>query len=1538
MSSTDSRIVTIKFDNTQFKREAQTTMTALDKLKQNMNFSSTSNAAKSSLGTIGGYFSKLKQSMGISGVATSVKTHLSGISNVLGKFGIHNPFAKTTDGLSTLQGDANKFSMTGITGGITEVNKSWMAMSTVAVTALATITNAAVTHGAQWAKSLTLDQVIGGFQEYETQMNSIQTIMANTGREGKKGLEEVNHALDELNHYSDQTIYNFTEMAKNIGTFTAAGVDLETSVQSIKGIANLAAISGSNSQQASTAMYQLSQALASGKVSLMDWNSVVNAGMGGKIFQEALTRTAVQMGELDKSAVKMIGPMKTLSVNGSSFRDSISSAAGQKNWLSSGVLTNTLKQLSGDMTEAELRAEGFSDAQVKAIMDMGKMGQDAATKVKTLTQLITTVKEAISSGWAQSFEIVFGNFNEAKRLFTDVSDTIGEIVKGSATQRNKLLESWKDLGGREAIIKGISNIFHALLDVLQPIGDAFRDIFPAKTAQDLMNMSEGFRDFTAGLSISDETAANLKRTFSGVFAIFHTIGSIIGGVIGLFGRLGGAVGESSGGFLDFTGGIGEFLVHVDNALTKGGMLEKFFDGLGDIIAVPLTFLRSVARTIGGLFSGFDTVAADAVGRSVDNVTSSLEPVSELGKSVGTVFGKLGGWMSDAADAVVEALSGIGEAIAGSIGPKTFEHSLSVINTALIGGIVLMLRNFVNNGIKIDFGGGVFDSIKQTLGAVTDHLSVMQTQVKADIIMKIAIALGVLAGAIFLLSTIDPDKLAIGLGGMVAGFAALQIGLVALTKYITYMGTLKLPFIIAGIMGLAGALLVMSIALKIMSTIDLGSLVKALLAFGASLYLMQKALTALGKNRSGILRTATAMLILGVAMNTIAIALKIFATMSLDEIGRGLLGLAGSLAVIAGAMRLMPRDMLAQSVALTAVGVALNLIAVSMRIFGRMKLEDIGKALVAMGGAMAIIAGAMHLMPANLPLTAAGLIAVSIALNLIGAALRVMGGMSWEQIAKGLVALGGAMAILAIGLNFMNGTLMGSAALMVAAMALTVLTPVLLALGAMSWEMIAKGLITLAGALTILGVAGYLLTPVVPSIIGLGFALLLLGAGMALAGAGAVGFATAFAEVVAVGQAGVKVLTDILKTLAQSIPTFMKNFGKGLAAFAKEIKKAGPDFVKAWTTILGAFLDGIIKNTPKMAKAFLTMLSAALRVISQAVPKIVAAGLDLIIGFLQAISNRLPKLIDLGADLIVKLMQGIQRNDQKIAQEGADTIISFVNAVANTIRTRSDDLGRAGGNLAAAIVEGMVKGIGSGVTSVVNAAENMAENALNAAKDFLGISSPSKKFRDEVGRNAVKGMAKGLKDRKSKKDVKDALVAVSKHAIKRARKALRDLEGKKGMDLLEGLDPRWRGGKKNRLLGVSREALKETRKLLRDEHHKDLAKALKAKYKIRPILDMTDIKKGAKNIDKHLKGGHRRPINPYVSSGRARYVSADMADARADVNRATPGVSAETQEAAINFFQNNYSPKALTPIEIYRKTNNQLSMAKEALKKRDSRSN
>ena len=405
MSKTiDEKVVEMRFDNKNFEQNVKQSMSTLDKLKQKLN--------------------------------------LTGASK----------------GLENINKASNKVDMKGMSSAIEGVQSKFSALEVMGITALANITNSAVNAGKRIVSALTIDPITTGFQEYETQINAIQTILANTQKEGTN-VEIVNKALDELNKYADMTIYNFTEMTRNIGTFTAAGVKLDTSVKAIKGIANLAAVSGSNAQQASTAMYQLSQALASGTVKLMDWNSVVNAGMGGQVFQDALKETARVHGIAIDQIIKEQG----------SFRDSLHTG-----WLTAEILTETLEKFTlstENMTEAEIQANrerlksiGYTDEQIDGIFELGKTATDAATKVKTFSQLWGTMKEAAQSGWAQTWRIIIGDFEEAKELLTSISNFFtgdnGVITKMN-NSRNALLNG--------ALGKGFEKLKETLNTIVKPV-------------------------------------------------------------------------------------------------------------------------------------------------------------------------------------------------------------------------------------------------------------------------------------------------------------------------------------------------------------------------------------------------------------------------------------------------------------------------------------------------------------------------------------------------------------------------------------------------------------------------------------------------------------------------------------------------------------------------------------------------------------------------------------------------------------------------------------------------------------------------------------------------------------------------------------------------------------------------------------------------------------------------------------------------------------------------------------------------------------
>lgn len=1513
MSGVDNRIVTMQFNNREFESNARTSMSTLAKLKESMNFGSIVGGTIRGLGAIQGALSKIGLKTPFAPLITGANKGLGLIGGTLDRLGMKNPFGGGIQGASDLQRAAQVAGGPGgmgvLEGGVTAVSGKFIALTTIAITALSNITNKAISAGTTFLKSFTVAPILDGLHEYETTLQSIQTVMANTDRP----LPEVEDALQRLNKYSDTTIYNFGQMAKNVGTFTAAGVDLETSVASIQGIANIAALSGSSAEQAATAMYQLSQAIASGKVGLMDWNSVVNAGMGGKKLQNALAQTAVAMGEIDAASVKLVGPMEKLEIKGQSFRESIMAQPGEESWLSSDILVNTLASLDGRFSvayqKAQLTEQGvrqFTDAQIKsnmaearanlekkngvkfsdkqyaALLKMAEASTKAAQDVKTLGQVFDIAKETIGSGWAASFKSIFGNLKQSKTLFTGMSNGLGDIIRKNALARNELLASWEARGGRTDLIDGLKNAWDALLGILGPIKKGFRDIFPRNNVKDLLSMTEGFKNFTEGLIPGKQTMKDIRDIAGGVFAVFGIGKTLLGGVVTLFKTIFDTVGGGNGDFLSFAAGVGDVVKRFDEFLKNSGIVTAFFEGLGQILSVPLALLLGVGDVLGSIFSGFDTGTADAVGKAVDGVGNRLSGLQVIGERIRSFFEKVGDIFGGLGKTIGNALMGIGDMIASMFTADTFGSTLDVINTTLLGALVLLIKNFFTKGVKVDLTGGLFDGIKQTLGEATGAFAQMQNTLKADIIMKLAIAIAVMAAALLVLSTIDPAALAKALGAMSVGFAILIGAIAALMKVLGPVGLVQLYVVTSAMTKMAFSILLLSFALKTLAGINFGDMLRGLVGLAGMLFILTKALVPLSANAKGMARASFSLILVGIAINILAVALKIFASMSWEEMAKGLAGLTGVLIALGIGLKLMP-PLQAEALGLIALGVALNLIAIALKVFATMTWEEMAKGLIMLAGSLLIISAAVNTMPKTMLLQAAALLVVSGALVILAGALKIMGGMGWEEIGKGMTVLAGAMLILGVALSFMGpSSILSAVAILIVAGALTVLVPVLVTLGSLQWGTLLKGLAGLALIFVILGAAGYALAPVAPVIVALGAALVLLGAGLLLAGAGAFLAATAFGIVVAAGSAGIQILVGLLASLIAAIPPAMKAFGDGVVRFAVAIGEGAPRIAAAFGQLLSNMIGQVIKNTPKLGRMFTVMLNTALKVIGNAIPRIANTGLKLIEGFLNAVDKRLPHIIDLAASIIVKFIDGIARNIDDIIDSGVRLILAFMRGVTKAIREHDKEFGEAGGDLAVAIVEGVVNGLKAGAGRISDAAVDAAKAAWQAAKDFFKIGSPSRLMHDTVGIPITQGMAGGIK-------------AGSGMVVKEIGDLGTTTVGKMG-EVMSGIND---------------------------------AFALDPNLNptITPVLDLAALTQEANKMSSILATA---PIMASVSYQAAADISA-MTQASADANNGSDGTDGtEGGKGDVSLTLELHSPKPIDSVESYRAGKTLISLAKEAL--------
>ena len=413
----DNQIVKMQFDNASFEKNAQQSMSTLNKLKQALKFEKVN--------------------------------------------------------LTPLQQAFNETEATATKAGF-HIRDIWLKVGNIIEQEVA---QKVVDAGKKMLNALSFEGINDGFKEYELKMGSIQTIMAGTG----ESLATVNHYLDELNTYSDKTIYSFADMTSNIGKFTNAGVKLKDAVAAIKGIANEAAVSGANANEASRAMYNFSQALSAGYVKLIDWKSIENANMATKEFKQTLIDVAQGIGTVVKvgddwqtTTTNMQGKISDLFNATKNFNDSLN-----HQWMTTDVLNAALKIYATDIRELsdsereayenELKALNMSDEQIKRYEELGVKAADAATEIKTFTMLIDTLKEAIGSGWAMTWQYMIGDFEQAKALWTDVGNTLSDVIGQVSDARNNFVKVALRTGWEKTIAGG------GLKDVI-PDAEKFRGV------------------------------------------------------------------------------------------------------------------------------------------------------------------------------------------------------------------------------------------------------------------------------------------------------------------------------------------------------------------------------------------------------------------------------------------------------------------------------------------------------------------------------------------------------------------------------------------------------------------------------------------------------------------------------------------------------------------------------------------------------------------------------------------------------------------------------------------------------------------------------------------------------------------------------------------------------------------------------------------------------------------------------------------------------------------------------------------------------
>lgn len=1314
--SVDQRVVEMKFNNRQFESGVKTSMSSLERLKSALNLDTASRS------------------------------------------------------LSKLEAAGRSFSLSGIDSGVSALTDRFSTMGIVGFTVIQNLTNTAINAGKRMTKALTGPLVDGGIKR------ALNIEKAKFQFEGL-GMDVEATMLSALEAVKG-TAFGLDEAAVAASQFGAtgmrAGEDMTSALRAISGVAAMTGSSYSDISQVFTTV--------AGNGRLMGTELLRLSSRG--INAAATLATAFNMTEEQVRSMVSKGQ-----ISFEMFYKAMDGAFGEHATRANETYTGSLSNM-----RAALARIGAAIA-TPAFENLRKM-------FNALTPVIDSVHNAIKP--------LISSFSDAIAIVSQLTVKVLESLDLSSFGSSipKVLDAIRNL------VYGVSSILIVFADILEPIEQAFRDVFPPMTIQTLVDVTAKFRALMETFKIGEKTTENIRRTFRGLFAALDFAKQVIFVIAKSLGGLLKVIFPVAESLLYVTAIIGDFVYGLNNMLRSSDTLNVAFSKISKILAPIASVITNSIRAIVRALDDMIRIDTSGVESFFERLQLRFAPFTKLGGMVSAAIGGLVNMLKKSspifvklADIIGGAFDNLRNALMKAFNSGDFNAIFDVLNKGLFATLLVGLNLFVNKlGNFITTAGGYGSRFKSILTGVRKSLEQYQNTLKANVLMKIALAIGILSVALVALSMVDSVKLTVALSAMTVmfvqlfgaltvfqklmsggmGFGAMTtltlslIGLSAaillLSFAVTRLSKLDWNGLLKGLVGVAGlsavlvgtakllegtsvklirgslgfilfgtALLVLTSAVKRLGEMDIQSLTKGLIGVGVlaaqiALFMKVADLKGIGLFKGlGFIALATAMLILA---NTV----KKFSEIDTQGLTKGLVVLGLTLAQIAIFVKLTgdSKRVISTAIGLTILGAAMLIFASAVNKMGGMSWDTIGRGLVTMAGALAIVAGAMSIMPKGLIFKGTGLLLIATSLIVLSNALANMGGMSWSEMAKGLLTLAGALTIIAVAMGFMTTAIAGAAALLIIAGSLAILAPVLKLLGSMSlWE-ITKGLVALAGVFTILGLAGVVLGPLIPLILGVSAAMALMGVGVLALGAGILLFSAGVAALAVSGAAGAAALVLAISGIIGLIPFAAKSLAVGFIELVKTLAEGKMALSKALTEIIIVLIDAIVDITPKIVGALFTLVDMILKTLVKYTPKIVNAGYDIMINFMNAISKKVPELMDAGAHLVISFINGladtIQSNTDPLLDAMENLVDVIIEATLKAFKRSITKFKDVGGD----IVSGVTEGVRAAAGAPVRAVKGMANNMIESARSVLRIFSPSRIFRF-FGNMVGVGLEKGVEE-------------------------------------------------------------------------------------------------------------------------------------------------------------------------------------------------
>lgn len=949
-------------------------------------------------------------------------------------------------------------------------------------------------------KSLSTDQISAGMSKYTQKTEAMATIMAATG----KSTEEVNETLAKLSKYADETSYSFTDMTSNIGKFTSVGVELETAENAMEGIASWAAKSGVDAAGASRAMYNISQAMGVGKMTAIDWKSIENAGMATKEFREEAIKSAEALGYLKREGDKLYDNTGT-EVNFKNFRDTLKSG-----WFQSAVMLDVFSKYSDVTTE------------------FGKAAKAAAAESKTFQHAVETVKDEISSGWMTTFEYIFGNIDEAKKLWTEVGNMLSAFFNRNEKARNQMFKAWHDNGGRELMIESLRAIYDTIMSIMEAAKQGFREVFPKMTGKRLLELTWKIRNFTTSLVPTEEQLEKIRNIVRGFSHIFVGFRKILDAIIKPFKSIGKESKKSGEGVNKFLSVLEKIAGKIEEVVDSKGF-EKFTNGISKVISKIISVFQKLFNYVSEKFP----VIKDKIKTFFEGLREFFDPVIQYFKGLWEkIFPK------DSIDKAKEKLAGLTDFASGiGLGLKTKKVKAKDLLQEKInkyGEDSLIVKKFRDLHPELADDGeetvSIFERLKEKLQPLIDFFKKVGDVLKAiwekvkpvvtvmwnwltDTLGKIAdkikeappidlkkgffgtlfSLLGLFAGGLGLKGLANMNKATGGIADALSNFG--KNGLLGfltggkdnpifgfLNGLTDTLKAMQKEILAKAIKEIATAVIMLVAAVVVLSFIDTekadAAVVTVTTLVGDLIALLITATVASKKSdETGMAKVGAAIMLMSAGVLLLAAAVAKLSKIDSKAMWRGVDAVTYLMAGIAASIRIMSTDSKSlggAAAAMLAFALAMLLLVIPIKILGKMEMEVLIKGIGSVGAMMLLMAASIRIMSSGKALkAAAAIIALSIAINLLVIPVKKLGSMDWESLAKGLVGitllLGGITASLRV-LAGQKGLIAASVAIGIVAASFLLLAAALSIIKDIEWDQMLVSVLGLSVALAAITVA------------------------------------------------------------------------------------------------------------------------------------------------------------------------------------------------------------------------------------------------------------------------------------------------------------------------------------------------------------------------------------------------------------------------------------------------------------------------------------